>query len=496
MTRVQPGFSLKALLHLDLGKALASVLPGGRIPGFGLSKDQYGEQARRGKEILFAELALAIRGRVPEAKALELLASRVGDHLHTPTFRAQPPPLTLMELALGRRRTVQPGESLAPLAWLFVLLIAPIFLLTRFTPKGDAVARSLALRLLGHVRLGQSLGEAMRRTGRFTPEEVAMMQAGEELGRPAEALEALAGLQRSVATPGSMVPTMAYPAVLFVLATVVGSFLLLNVAPKFIDIFRQLSSYSYPSEPESLMAFVYSSQYAPHFLGTLIFVLVAGALRGPRRATGVGVIVLVASLICRNVDLAITGTALGPMTVFALPLIGLLTLMSPGAAFTGFLFNTFERIPLLGAPLRLAREGNWMAGLSLGIGAGVAAPEAVRQAGRIAGGRFIRGSETVAALVAGGHTLGHALLRTGLLPRPTTERIALLESAQELPVGLSCLARDTQEDAQHRARRMSIFAVQASHILVGILICLIVFAFYKALFDIPSLVILSTEARR
>lgn len=145
-------------------------------------------------------------------------------------------------LAASGRKEVAPAEAARLFEGLAVLLGAGVVLdraLDLLAASDDGATRRLARPLVDRVRSGTSLAGAMEAGARrFDPVSVALVRAGEEGGRLAEALEGLAAaINRSRAASERLRSALTYPLLILAAAVVTLVILTTVVVPAFAPLF-------------------------------------------------------------------------------------------------------------------------------------------------------------------------------------------------------------------------------------------------------------------
>lgn len=142
-------------------------------------------------------------------------------------------------------------------------------------------------------------------------------------------------------------------------------------------------------------------------------------------------------------------------------------------------------LPGVGRSIDFAKESYWLAALGLGLRVGVPAPDAMRTAGKLVGGKMHRRSDRAAELVESGHSIGGALLRHPVLSTKWNRRVARLDAVTDYPAAIG----ELQEEVAMEADRVSRTLLSTCEILgilaVAFVLGLIVLSIYLPMFGIP-----------
>lgn len=107
--------------------------------------------------------------------------------------------------------------------------------------EGDRRTKALLEGLYAAVVRGETLAEAMRRSGAFRPLECGVVRIGDETGRLARTLDFLRDYYRKRAAQRRMVASAVnYPIVILAVAAAVVAFMLSVVVPMFEEVYARL----------------------------------------------------------------------------------------------------------------------------------------------------------------------------------------------------------------------------------------------------------------
>lgn len=495
---------------------------------------------REAKSLLYAELALAVRRRVPLAEALAFAGST--------------------QATFGRAGTRSPGID-----WLTLVmgvLLVPVFVFSILGAMGllmlmlagtwfqcagvVRVARLMALRLHHKAAAGLPLAAAMAAyPADFSAEERSRFAVAEDKGILAETLEEAAAEQKQLRRVTEASGSLAHVAYIFALAVLtIGSFLAFVMLPKLSNImaqvdvappaalewFRSVSELLLLQGPLSV-AFVVvvttlvglgltrallngSATIRTILLLSLFFVPVAAWIvsmgasdeffkemepeKTPR------------SLIAGTLSLTIVGIL--PAAFILQPLVFLNTLLFPGmpivrgladlgaAIFAvwvlyyqaDFFLRMSERvggtvagaIPGLAAVRRALAQARLLSGLAASVRAGMTAPEALRFAA-LGLPRAMRGRVAEAErLTSQGTALGEALRRCRALPAAAGAEVALAEKSPEFAGALRSIAQFHGRAASEKLERWVRVAEAAGLLLLGGLVLGVLVAFHSSLWHV------------
>ena len=107
--------------------------------------------------------------------------------------------------------------------------------------EGDRRTKALLEELYAAVVRGETLAEAMRRSGAFRPLECGVVRIGDETGRLARTLDFLRNYYRKRAAQRRMVASaVSYPVVILAVAAAVVAFMLSVVVPMFEEVYARM----------------------------------------------------------------------------------------------------------------------------------------------------------------------------------------------------------------------------------------------------------------
>ena len=107
--------------------------------------------------------------------------------------------------------------------------------------EGDRRTKALLEELYAAVVRGETLAEAMLRSGAFRPLECGVVRIGDETGRLARTLDFLRDYYRKRATQRRMISSaVSYPIVIICVAVAVVAFMLSVVVPMFEEVYARM----------------------------------------------------------------------------------------------------------------------------------------------------------------------------------------------------------------------------------------------------------------
>ncbi len=317
----------------------------------------------------------------------------------------------------------------------------------RAAAKGErGPLRRIYLRIAARLELGDPLSVAVRAAMISCSGHVVGAIQGAELGGtlPAVLQSLAADLRRRQHGTHSLAPPLWYPFILVFVAPLVVAYIMVNVVPKFVEIFLDFDV-PLPSETRSLIAICSHLED----LGVLLAVIAVGAA-----------ILLVQTLVGRYLIVRVPGRfqpmyTLWDSVVWALPVLRHVTRSDALA----------RQLPVLQAAVRAGHD----------------LPEAARQAACVAVNYHARKRllRWVEAMEAGTDPLDAA--REVGHPAPLLRALASVREGADLGTRLEYLAGYYQGLAYHWRR---VFAAAATPVLVvlwGLCVCFIALALFKPL---------------
>jgi type IV pilus assembly protein PilC len=290
------------------------------------------------------------------------------------------------------------------------------------------------------VRTGESLSSAFEAQGSFPVIYTTTVQAGERAGNLGEVLERYIGFQRVALTfRKKLIASLIYPMLLVVAATVLISFLIGFVVPRFGELFSQMGS--------KLPAFT-------------VFLMSVGTDVQHYGLYGLAVVVIVGFLIIRWAMTDAGSLAVDRLRL-ALPLFGSVWLKYQVALFA----RTLSTLLTGGLPLVPSLE---TAARSI--------------ASRQIGNAVLEGVGTVRE----GKTLAQSLEETKVFPEMSLEMIEVGESTGALPAMLNSVAEFYEEDVQTSLTALMSLIEPAILVVMGIIVAAILIALYLPIISMGS----------
>ncbi len=503
MTQPQPSLPRFSALQVDLFS----------LPGIGDYMRKWNglllansTTLREAKTIMFGELAEATRRGIPLDAALSMSAQTLGESV-------MPPRLGVPQGADTRGELLKTLFSL----FLFVFSNAGLIFYTVLAMRyidAERVARLLAMRLLKHVEKGRTLSDAMAACGLdYDRQEVEIIRAAEQWSTLPKGLQSLSDYQ---ATEGRLVSWGShylYPLMMGLLLLHIIVFIYVVIIPKFADIYAQLGA-ELPGPTQFVVGFSSAATrgfgllllYPAILLGLLLIIRAMmngnvisrlllvlpmlsffGCLLAPIMLPAIAAAFM---LISSTLDLSFDGGAhalvvLAYFAVLILPLPWVMaTVERLILRMERFSARLVQYLPILGAAARAEREARWLAALTLALESGVTAPDAVRSAGLVCGGRIEMRSEAASASVAKGLRIGAACREHHVLSRNTLQRLAFLDGSNDFVAGVRLISEDTTFDALSTMARAAKVAELVGMLFLGTVMGFFALSVYLPLFYI------------
>lgn len=303
----------------------------------------------------------------------------------------------------------------------------------------DQTVEMIAFYLLPYVRQGLTLSEAMRRLGGvFSPQEIQIVAMGESMGFLPRALKRLANFRQTTLRLRRVGRYLKYPFALFCIATLLISFLMIFIIPKYQDLLAMLG----------------------------------------------GNMPLLTRMLISATSLILTHL---PVLWVLLALLVLIFFLNRSVTRSSG-FPLFYHLPILNELYRSIADALWMAAFTLGLESGAPAHLALTMAGTIGGGKLAQRSAAAAALVEQGAPIGEACLRCGVLQNWINHRLQLIDwrgnYIQEIHGIVQDADRRVSDSLERFGRRLEII----SNVAAGLIIGFTVIAIYLPLFEIPRLI--------
>lgn len=297
--------------------------------------------------------------------------------------------------------------------------------------QGSKRAHLTAARVLRLIHRGDSLGEALARSGvAFPAVHLALIRSGELSGQLDRVLDRLAAMaEGEVALRAKIRSAMLYPLMVLLVALVVLLFMVLFVVPSFAGIFRDLHA-ELPLATRILLQVAAVVRAWGHVGAGLLVALVAGALLWARTPGG-----------RRSLD--------------------------------GILL----RVPVLGTLAGYQILGRLTRGLALLLGGGIPLLEALDAAGTIAGNSlYARALIEARQGVARGESLAESLRYTGVIPDFVVEMVRVGEQAGSVEAMLTSAADAYDRQAAEMVANLTSLLEPVLLVVIGGLVGVMVLA--------------------
>jgi type IV pilus assembly protein PilC len=341
----------------------------------------------------------------------------------------------------GRRRSISGSDFLILNQQFNTLIKAGLPILRALDLLADRASspklRPIISQIRDRVREGKSLSEAVTEADVFSKVYSTAILAGEKSGNLSGVLEYYIAYQKvSTGVRKKILATLVYPALLIVMATVIVSYLVTAVIPKFAMLYRDLNV-ALPGPTRFLIAVTVDYRYA--FLG------------------GIAAIVLFATGVYFWSRSDEGGIAFDRLK-FRLPVIGNTLLKFQMAQFS----RTLATLLTGGTPL--------VAGLQT-------ASDAISS-------RLVRGAVSEATqMVREGESLHHALASKQVVPALALDMIEVGESSGALAPMLISVAEFYEEEVALRLGALVSFIEPAILVFMGGLVAFILIALYLPIFS-------------
>jgi len=462
------------------------------------------QQQRRSLGLLFRELAMSERRRLSLPVILEAIAA---------SRRIRPGASSLHAvLLIGMIAAI---ALLLLVQWSAMIVVVvfggAVVLFALSLPRHDDYARYVARRLAGSVSRGRTLAEAMARQPLiFTTYERRIIEVGEQSGRLAESLDALAHYNMMSERYSRIGAAILYPLIVLAICANIVTFVTIKILPKYVEVFAQLGS-DLPSWTISIVSgFERAVPLAPllGFVGPIVFISILAFII-PRFAGGSTRLTLFFILLGPLVVLLFTVLEALSMSgqFFVEQLIRNLATAGLGVAFAtavGFILYLIVLYASLIVPRVLRRLTRWALGrfrtarrlrlarflMSLGflLRARIPMPEALTLAAETVGGRLRREAQRMRAMIEQGHSFTEAMRTARSFEGQTAAILALSDWRGSLADDCVEIAEQLRRRAEEALDRMAALIEWPSIILVGIVLGAFTIAVYLPLFYIPSLV--------
>jgi type IV pilus assembly protein PilC len=297
--------------------------------------------------------------------------------------------------------------------------------------------RPVITQIRDHVREGKSLSEAVDEAGVFSKVYSTAILAGEKSGNLSGVLEYYIAYQRvSTGVRKKILATLVYPVLLITVATIIVTYLVTGVIPKFAILYRDLNV-PLPGPTRLLVALTVDYRYV--FLGfiVLLFAFIAGVFLWSRTEEG--------------------GTAFDRLK-FRLPVIGDTLLKFQVAQFS----RTLATLLTGGTPLVAALQ---------------TATDAITS-------KLLRSTVAQATqMVREGESMHAALASKGVMPEMALDMIEVGESSGALSPMLNSVAEFYEEEVNLRLSALVAVIEPALLIFMGLFVAFILISLYLPIFS-------------
>jgi len=345
---------------------------------------------------------------------------------------------------LGQRRdkTVHGNDFLVFNQQFNTLIKAGIPILKSLDLLAERAAAPRLRPVLGQVRRlvreGTTLSEALEQQGVFPKVYTVSVLAGEKSGNLSGVLEYYIAYQRvSTGLRKKLIATLIYPVILICAATLIVTYLVSSVIPRFATLYNDLNV-NLPTATRILLTVAVT--YGPYLLVAiaLLVALAVGAFAWSRTDKG--------------------GLTLERLRM-RLPLVGEILTKFQFAQFC----RTLSTLLAGGTPLVHAME---------------TAGEAIR--GRLVSGAIAQGAK----LVREGQSLHNALASTGLVPELALEMIEVGEASGALSPMLGSVSEFYEDEVNAKLANMVALIEPAILVFMAVLIAFILVALYLPMFSL------------
>jgi len=348
--------------------------------------------------------------------------------------------------ALGQRRakTVHGNDFLVFNQQFNTLIKAGIPILKALDLLAERAAAPRLRPILGAVRRlvreGTTLSEALQQQGVFPKVYTTSVLAGEKSGNLSGVLEYYIAYQRvTTGLRKKLIATLIYPTILVCAATLIVTYLVSTVIPKFALLYGDLNI-NLPAATRILLAITVT--YRPFLLA------------------GIGI-----------------------MVVFALMAFAWSRSDKGGLA----LERLRMRLPLVGDILTKFQFAQFCRTLSTLLAGGTPLVQAMETAGDAISGRLVSGAITHGAkLVREGQSLHDGLASTGLVPELALEMVEVGEASGALSPMLGSVAEFYEDEVNNRLANMVALIEPAILMFMAVLIAFILVALYLPMFSMSA----------
>jgi type IV pilus assembly protein PilC len=300
--------------------------------------------------------------------------------------------------------------------------------------------RPVITQIRDRVREGKSLSEAVTEAGVFSKVYSTAILAGEKSGNLPGVLDYYIAYQKvSTGVRKKILATLVYPVLLITVATIIVTYLVSAVIPKFALLYRDLNV-ELPGPTQLLIALTVDYRYT--FLGAIAALVLLGVMLFFWSRTEQG------------------GVAIDKLK-FKLPIVGDTLLKFQVAQFS----RTLATLLTGGTPL--------VAGLQT-------ASDAI-------GSKLVRGTVSEATqMVREGESLSHALASKGVMPLLALDMIEVGESSGALAPMLTSVAEFYEEEVNLRLGALVSIIEPVILIFMGVLVAFILISLYLPIFSFSA----------
>jgi type IV pilus assembly protein PilC len=348
--------------------------------------------------------------------------------------------------ALGQRRakTVHGNDFLVFNQQFNTLIKAGIPILKALDLLAERAAAPRLRPILGAVRRlvreGTTLSEALQQQGVFPKVYTTSVLAGEKSGNLSGVLEYYIAYQRvTTGLRKKLIATLIYPTILVCAATLIVTYLVSTVIPKFALLYGDLNI-NLPAATRILLAITVT--YRPFLLAGI----------------GIMVVLALAAFAWSRSDKG--GLALERLRM---------------------------RLPLVGDILTKFQFAQFCRTLSTLLAGGTPLVQAMETAGDAISGRLVSGAITHGAkLVREGQSLHDGLASTGLVPELALEMVEVGEASGALSPMLGSVAEFYEDEVNNRLANMVAMIEPAILMFMAVLIAFILVALYLPMFSMSA----------
>ncbi len=290
------------------------------------------------------------------------------------------------------------------------------------------------------VREGTTLSEALQQQGVFPKVYTTSVLAGEKSGNLSGVLEYYIAYQRvTTGLRKKLIATLIYPTILVCAATLIVTYLVTTVIPKFALLYGDLNI-NLPAATRILLAITVT--YRPFLLAGI----------------GIMVVLALAAFAWSRSDKG--GLALERLRM---------------------------RLPLVGDILTKFQFAQFCRTLSTLLAGGTPLVQAMETAGDAISGRLVSGAITHGAkLVREGQSLHDGLASTGLVPELALEMVEVGEASGALSPMLGSVAEFYEDEVNNRLANMVALIEPAILMFMAVLIAFILVALYLPMFSMSA----------